>query len=156
MNFIGDISCSVDDKGRVKMPVAYSRQFPDADKRRFMIAKDIEDCLVIYPLEVWKQKEGELRRLSQFNTKHRAFVNAITAGLTEVEMDSADRFLISRQLIKYIGNAKEVVLKGLFDRIQIWETTKYEQYVQGSMSNIQSLADEVSDYLYPAHAPNQD
>ena len=74
-------------------------------------------------------------------------MNAITVGLTEVEMDNADRFLISKQLMKYIGNAKDVILKGQFDRIQVWDATKYDQYIQGSLSNMQQLAAEVSQYL---------
>ena len=147
MRFLGEINCSVDDKGRVKMPVSYSRQFPDTDKSRFMIAKDLEDCLVIYTLEGWKAQEEKLKQLNPFNPKHRAFINAITVGLTEVEMDNADRFLISKQLMKYIGNAKEVILKGQFDRIQVWEATKYDQYIQGNLANMQDLAAEVSQYL---------
>jgi MraZ protein len=147
MRFLGEINCSVDDKGRVKMPVTFSRQFPEPDKGRFMIAKDLDDCLVIYTLESWKAQEEKLKQLSQFNPVHRAFMNAITVGLTEVEMDNADRFLISKQLMKYIGNAKDVVLKGQFDRIQVWDATKYDQYIQGSLSNMQQLAAEVSQYL---------
>ena len=147
MRFLGEINCSVDDKGRVKMPVSYSRQFPETDKSRFMIAKDLEDCLVIYTLEGWKAQEEKLKQLNPFNPKHRAFINAITVGLTEVEMDNADRFLISKQLMKYIGNAKEVILKGQFDRIQVWEASKYEQYIQGNLANMQDLAADVSQYL---------
>jgi MraZ protein len=147
MRFLGEINCSVDDKGRVKMPVSFSRQFPETDKSRFMIAKDLEDCLVIYTLEGWKAQEEKLKQLNTFNPKHRAFINAITVGLTEVEMDNADRFLISKQLMKYIGNAKDVILKGQFDRIQIWDAQKYEQYIQGSLANMQDLAADVSEYL---------
>jgi len=40
-----------------------------------------------------------------------------------------------------------VILKGQFDRIQIWEAGKYEQYIQGNLSNINALADNVSSYL---------
>jgi MraZ protein len=147
MRFLGEINCSVDDKGRVKMPVTFARQLPETDKGRFMIAKDLDDCLVIYTLEGWKAQEERLKQLNNFNPTHRAFINAITVGLTEVEMDNADRFLISRQLMKYIGNAKDVVLKGQFDRIQVWDATKYEQYIQGSLANMQHLAAEVSQYL---------
>ena len=147
MRFLGEINCSVDDKGRVKMPVSFSRQFPDTDKGRFMIAKDLDDCLVIYTLESWKAQEERLRQLNNFNPTHRAFINAITVGLTEVEMDNADRFLISKQLMKYIGNSKDVTLKGQFDRIQVWDTAKYDQYISGSLANMQHLAADVSQYL---------
>lgn len=147
MRFLGEINCSVDDKGRVKMPVVFSRQFPEADKGRFMIARDIEDCLVIYTLEGWQAQEDRLRQLNQFDPRHRAFIQALTVGLTEVEMDNADRFLISKQLMRYIGNAKEVTLKGQFDRIQVWDAAKYEQYISGNLANMTELAANASQYL---------
>lgn len=147
MRFLGEIQCSVDDKGRVKMPASLKKQFPASDAGRFMIAKDLEDCLVIYPLATWEQQEKTLSKLNDFKPSHRAFKSAITIGLTEMEMDNADRFLISKHLMKYIGNAKDVILKGQFNKIQIWEVSKYEQYTQGSIANMPAIADEVSDFL---------
>ena len=75
------------------------------------------------------------------------FVDAVTAGLNEVEMDGNDLFLISKSLLKYLGNGKDVVLKGKFDRIQVWDAAKYEQYTQVNISNIQNLADDAAKYL---------
>ena len=147
MRFLGEIQCSVDDKGRIKMPSSLKKQFPVEDNGKFMIAKDIEDCLVVYPMQTWEKQEQTLRKLNDFNPSHRAFKNAITVGLTEIELDNADRFLIAKSLMKYVSNAKEVILKGQFDRIQIWEAGKYEQYIQGNLSNINALADNVSSYL---------
>lgn len=147
MNFLGQYECTMDDKGRVKMPAALRKQFGDGAKGKFMLAKDIEDCLVIYPLETWSRQEALLRKLNPFNTNHQKFINSVTTGLTEVEFDSADRFLISTTLKKYLGNSRDIVLKGKFDRIQVWDAQKYEQYTQGNLSNIQSLADEAAAYI---------
>jgi MraZ protein len=147
MRFLGEIQCSVDDKSRIKMPAVMKKQFPAADSGRFMIAKDIEDCLVIYPMQTWDKQEQKLAKLSDFNPTHRAFKNAITVGLTEMELDNADRFLISKSLMRYISSAKEVILKGQFDRIQIWDANKYEQYIQGNISNISAIAEDVAKYL---------
>jgi MraZ protein len=147
MLFRGEYDCTKDEKGRIKMPAALRKLFPAEDQNRFMIAKDIEDCLVIYPLKTWEKTEQMLAGLSSFNTNHRKFYNAITVGLSEVEMDSADRFLISKSLLKYLGNGKEIILKGNADRIQVWEAGKYEQFTQINISNIQQLADEASNYL---------
>jgi MraZ protein len=147
MTFRGQYDCTMDDKGRIKMPSSLRKQFPAEDGSRFMIAKDIEDCLVIYPMKTWEKQEELLSKLNPFNLKHQQFTNAITVGLTEVEMDNADRFLVGKSLLKYLGNSKDIVLKGKFDRIQVWDGNKYEQYTQGNISNIQSLADEAASHL---------
>jgi len=147
MNFLGQFDCTMDDKGRVKMPSTLRKQFSAEDGSKFMIAKDIEDCLVIYPMKTWEKQGALLQKLNPFNPKHQQFINALTVGLNEVEMDSADRFLVSKSLTKYLGSGKDIVMKGKFDRIQVWEANKYEQYTQGNISNIQSLADEAASYL---------
>ena len=147
MNFLGQFNCTMDDKGRIKMPSALRKQFPAEEGSKFMIAKDIEDCLVIYPLKTWEKQEELLRKLNPFNTNHQRFLNAVTVGLGEVEMDSADRFLVSKSLTRYLGNGKDIVMKGKFDRVQVWESGKYEQYTQGNISNIHELSDEVAAYL---------
>jgi len=147
MAFRGQYDCTMDDKGRIKMPSALRKQFAAEDGSKFMIAKDIEDCLVVYPMKTWEKQEATLQKLNPFNTSHQKFINAITVGLTEVEMDSADRFLVSTSLKKYLGAGKDIVMKGKFDRIQVWEANKYEQYTQGNISNIQGLADEAAAYL---------
>jgi MraZ protein len=147
MNFLGQFECKMDDKGRVKLPTVLRKQFPEGDGSRFMLAKDIEDCLVIYPAKTWEKTEATLQKLNPFNSNHQKFINAVTTGLTEVDIDSADRFLISTTLKKYLGTSKDIVLKGKFDRIQVWDANKYEAYTQGNVANIQQLADEVANYL---------
>ncbi|MFN8287919.1 MAG: division/cell wall cluster transcriptional repressor MraZ [Chitinophagales bacterium] len=147
MTFRGQFDCTMDDKGRIKMPSLLRKQFPAEDGSRFMLAKDIEDCLVIYPMKTWEKQEALLAKLNPFSLKHQQFINAITVGLTEIEMDSADRFLVGKSLMKYLGNSKEIVLKGKFDRIQVWDAAKYEQYTQGNISNIQGLAEEAAAHL---------
>ncbi|HLP20208.1 MAG TPA: division/cell wall cluster transcriptional repressor MraZ [Chitinophagales bacterium] len=147
MNFLGQFECTMDDKGRVKLPAVLRKQFPAGDGSKFMLAKDIEDCLVIYPMKTWAKTEATLQKLHPFNTNHQKFINAVTTGLTEVDIDSADRFLVNTTLKKYLGTSKDIVLKGKFDRIQVWDAVKYEAYTNGNVANMQQLADEAAKYL---------
>jgi MraZ protein len=147
MAFWGEYNCTMDDKGRIKMPASLRKQFPQDDGGRFMMAKDIEDCLVIYPIKTWEKTEKDIAKLNSFNSSHRKFINAITVGLSEVEMDNADRFLVSKSLLKYLGTGKDIILKGNADKIQVWDSNKYEQYTQGNISNIQQIADDVASFL---------
>lgn len=147
MAFRGQYDCTMDDKGRIKMPSALHKQFSAEDGNRFMIARDIEECLVIYPMETWKQEEAKLKKLNLNNTDHRRYMNAITAGLTEVELDSADRFLVSKTLMKFLGNAKEIVMLGMLDRIQVWDEKKFTPYNQENVANIGQLSNIIGAYL---------
>ena len=147
ITFLGEYQCSVDDKGRVRMPAELRKQFPEGDKGRFMLAKGLDDCLMIYPLETWSLHEARLRKLNRFNPEHRAFINAFTVGLMQTELDGNDRFLLPKSLSRYIGAPREVVLKADLDQIQVWDIQKYEQYTQGNIAQVEALSDKVARYL---------
>lgn len=129
------------------MPAALRKQFPKGDNGAFMIAKDIEDCLVIYPMKEWEAEEARLMKLNPYDPKLRQFASAMMIGLTEVQLDGADRFIIQKSLVKHLGASKDVVLRGMFNRIQIWDAAKLEQYNSSSMASIKDLAQEAANHL---------
>ena len=147
MDFRGDYDCTMDEKGRIKMPSALRKQFAAGKENKFVLVKDLEDCLVIYTTKSWNELEAKLRKLNSFNLDHQRFINLVTTGWTEVEIDSADRFLISTSLKKYLGNGKDILLKGKFDKIQVWDAKKYEQTSQVNNANSEYLAKTVANYL---------
>lgn len=147
MAFRGQYDCTMDDKGRIKMPSSLRKQFPAEEKGSFMLAKDIEDCLVIYPMKEWEEQEAQLMKLNQFDPTLRQFASTMMIGLTEVQFDNADRFLVQKSLTKYLGNSKDVVLLGRFNRIQIWDAAKLEQYNNSGLANIKELAQEAATYI---------
>ena len=46
MAFRGQYDCTMDDKGRIKMPSALRKQFAAEDGSKFMIARDRHDLVV--------------------------------------------------------------------------------------------------------------
>lgn len=147
ITFRGEFNCSVDDKGRIKLPVSLKAQFPKEDDGKFMLKKGLDECLEIYPLATWLKEEDRLRKLDKYNPVHRAFHNGFTIGLIEIGLDGSDRFLIPKNLMKYISNSREVILKGELDCIQIWDVNRYEQFTNGNLGNMHNLSIEVSKYL---------
>ncbi|MCS6934759.1 MAG: division/cell wall cluster transcriptional repressor MraZ [Chitinophagales bacterium] len=146
MAFRGQYECTMDDKGRIKMPAALRKQFPEGENS-FIIVKDTEDCLVIYPMREWEAEEKRLMELDNYDPELKQFITARMASLTEVEFDSADRFVIGKRLAGYLGNSKNVVLVGWFNRIQLWDAARLEQYQANSMARIKELATKASEYL---------
>jgi MraZ protein len=147
MAFLGDFVCTMDDKGRIKMPAALRKQFDAGDGNKFMIAKDLTDNLVIYPMKTWEKQAAKLQKLDDYDPDHQKFIDVMTAGLAEVEMDSADRFLVSKSLTRYLGAGKEILMKGKFDRIQVWDAAKHDQQLQGSIANMPELARKAAAHI---------
>lgn len=147
MVFRGDYECTMDEKGRIKMPAPLRKQFAAENENRFVLVKDLQNCLAIYPMKNWLAIEERLKKLNPFNLNHQRFIDLVTTGWTEVEIDSADRFLVSTSLRKFIGNGKDVLLKGKFDKIQIWDEKVYGKTSEGNRNEAEQLSAEVAKYL---------
>ena len=54
------------------------------------------------------------------------YLRKFTAGVKEVEVDAAARFLIPKPLVEYAKIDKEVVLVPLINFIEIWDKELFE------------------------------
>ena len=65
------------------------------------------------------------------------------AGVKTVELDVSGRLLIPKDLIKYGGISKEIVLASVVNKIEIWDRAEYEQAVDYDPDDFADLAEEV-------------
>lgn len=141
-NFIGDYNCKLDTKGRIMLPSTFKRQMGTGDQDKFVIKKDIfAKCLVLYPMEEWERQNKILRsKINPYNREHTQFVRAFYKGAAEIITDGNNRLLIPKRLLDEIGENKEVVLTGQFNKIEIWPKEAYEKI---SDDEFASLAEKV-------------
>ena len=146
-SFRGQFNCNVDDKGRIKLPVLLKAQFPAEDEGKFMLKKGLDDCLEIYTLAGWRLEEDKLRMLDRYNPTHRKFRGQFTEGLIELSLDSSDRLLVPKSLMQYIHNAREVIVKGELDCIQIWDVKAFEKFMDSDPTELHNMSIEISKYI---------
>jgi MraZ protein len=63
----------------------------------------------------------------------------------EIEIDSQGRIMISPVLRKGAGIAKNVVIVGVLQRIEIWDKQRYEAYHDPATQSLEMLAQKLSD-----------
>jgi MraZ protein len=59
--------------------------------------------------------------------------------MTEIELDSIGRFLLPGSMRRYAGLEKDVVIVGLGNRCEVWEPTRYDDFLikdQGAFSKL--------------------
>lgn len=101
-------------------------KFEGQDVVRLVIRKDIyEDCLVIYPYDVWQSMMSDLRsRLNPYNRLHAQFLREWQSGTAEVQLDANGRLLIPQRLLDIISATKEFTLLGVDNHIELWDKQK--------------------------------
>lgn len=122
--FIGEYHHSVDEKGRMAVPAKFRAKL----KNGAVVTKGLDNCLVIYPRSEWETLAEKLSSLpiSQANT--RAFSRLMLAGAMDIELDKQGRVIVPEYLRKYAHVKKKVVVAGLYNRLEVWNEDKWEEY----------------------------
>ncbi len=140
---LGEYECKLDAKGRLRIPSGLINQLAEGTNQKFVINRGFEKCLVLYPIQLWKQISAEIDALNIYNKKNRDFARYFYRGAQEVEMDSADRILLPKRLMEYAGIEKEVVLSAYNGRIEIWAGSEYNALIEDEPVDFSDLAGEV-------------
>lgn len=144
LNIIGTYECKVDVKGRLMLPSAYKTQLAEVIDKGFVIKRSIfRNCLELYPAPEWAAESERINKLNRFRKKNVDFIRKFMAGVKMVELDAAGRILIPKDLIKYGGISKEVVLASVVNKIEIWDKNQYEKAVDYDPDEFADLAEEV-------------
>lgn len=120
--FIGEFSHTIDAKGRVAVPFRFRRGLG----KGAVITRSTDTCLVIYPKEEWTTVAQKLSRLPMFDPKAKALSRFIFSGAVEVEFDRQGRALIPQYLRQWAGLKKQVVVTGIFNKIEIWDEVSWK------------------------------
>ena len=144
ISFLGEYESTIDAKGRFLLPAAFKKQLPKEEGTEFVINRGFEKCLTLYPLPSWKPIFTNISKLNDFDPKVRAFRRYFLNGATPVEMDSAGRLLLPKNLMGYASLEKDIVLVSALTKIEIWDKKLYEQFFDSvSDETFSSIANEV-------------
>jgi len=94
-------------------------------------------------MEEWNLLMQKINKLNRFKKKNNDFIRRFTAGVKIVEIDSAGRLLIPKDLINFAGITKELVLSSAVNIIEVWDKEKYEKAIDDSADDFADLAEEV-------------
>ena len=126
------------------MPADLKKQLATVAPSGFVIKRAVfQPCLELYPMEEWQQLMQKVSGLNRFNRKNNDFIRRFTAGVRTVEMDTAGRLNIPRDLMDFAGIHKEIVVSSAISIVEIWDATKYEKAIDDAANDFADLAEEV-------------
>ena len=144
INVIGTYECKADAKGRVMFPSALKKQLKNVLGDGFVIKRSVfNKCLEIHPMSEWEKVLSQVSKLNRFVKKNNDFIRSYMSGLKVVEVDSAGRFLIPKDLYGFANLHRELVLSSSVNMIEIWDKDKYEISVADTLLDFGNLAEDV-------------
>jgi MraZ protein len=140
----GEYNVSVDVKNRFLMPNALRKQYPEGQKDVFVVNRGFEKCLRMYSLDEWEKMSKYLSKLNPLNPKVRDFVRMFRSGATKIELDSAGRMLLSKELLEHAGITKDATVSAQGNVVEIWETATLKNYFVEKSESFSDLAEEIA------------
>ena len=134
--FIGEHHHSIDEKGRVQVPAKWRSKLAEGA----VVTKGFDGSLNLYPLSEWSEIAQKLAALPQSQPSVRAYVRQTLAAAVDVELDKLGRIVIPPLLKGFANLKKAVVLAGLHDHIELWDTSGWDRYVNSIDGNSPELA----------------
>ena len=127
--FAGEYRCRLDEKGRFPIPQPLREQLEgEVRERAAIFLKGQEKCLWMYGVGAWRKiLEKTKERLDE--DQSRLFMHFVVSEAVESEVDRAGRILIPKKLREYAGLEGEIVVLGLYDRIEVWAAQEWEVYL---------------------------
>ncbi|MBQ8606237.1 MAG: division/cell wall cluster transcriptional repressor MraZ [Clostridia bacterium] len=136
----GTYTHSVDDKGRVIIPVKFKKELG----LEFVITAGFDETLMIMSYQEWEKfldrvfsnaPISQTRRLKRF----------FHGNMHEVSTDKQGRMQIPQQLREKIGVESEVVLVGNGEMVEIWTPERWE-IEQGNLDS-ESIASSMDELM---------
>ena len=144
IGFIGEYESTIDAKGRFLLPSGFKKQLPEKESYVFVINRGFEKCLTLYPIQSWEPIFKEISQLNDFDPKVREFRRYFLNGAVQLELDSAGRVLLPKNLMDHASLEKDIVLVSAINKIEIWDRNKYQQFFESfSAESFSNLANEV-------------
>ncbi|PIZ95702.1 MAG: cell division/cell wall cluster transcriptional repressor MraZ [Candidatus Magasanikbacteria bacterium CG_4_10_14_0_2_um_filter_37_12] len=139
--FIGEYSHNLDDKGRLAIP----KKFQSVLSKGAVVTRGLDNCLFLYTSSEWKKLADKLANLPFSQAKSRAFARLMLAGAMDIAIDKQGRAILPEYLRTFAGLKKEIVVAGLYNRLELWDQKKWSEYTKKTEKESEKIAEEMFD-----------
>ena len=138
---IGEYKHNIDAKKRLSIPSKFRKELGEGA----VITKGLDNCLFVFPREHWARLAEKLGNTPIARQDSRSFARHLLASAMEVDFDSLGRILVPEYLKNYANLKKVVVVAGLYNRLEIWDEEKWENYKANLEKNSDSIAEKLKE-----------
>jgi len=137
---IGEYHYNLDAKGRLAIPAKLRHNLGE----NAIVTRGLDSCLFVYPRKEWDILIERLNSLPLTQSDSRAFSRFMLAGAIEADIDQQGRILIPDYLRNYASLKKQLVINGLFNRLEIWDKDIWQDYKNKTENSSEEIAERLS------------
>jgi MraZ protein len=138
---IGEYIHTIDDKKRLAIPSKLRKELG----AKAVITRGLDNCLFVFPSKEWQKLAEKLSNLPISQRDPRGFSRLMLAGASEVDLDTLGRVLVPDYLKKYAQLKKNVVIAGVYNRLEIWDQARWNMFKSQSEKEVDNIAERLGE-----------
>ena len=143
--FYGEYIHGIDKKGRIILPSRFRDAAKENNIERFFVTRGLDKCIFMFSEHEWRVQEQKFKNLSFTKQEARTFNRMFFSGAVDVIPDGQGRFIVPQYLKEFASISKEVVIIGVSNRIEIWDSPTWENFFNQSNSVFEQTAEKMMD-----------
>ncbi len=139
--FIGEYKHTIDEKGRLAVPVKFRPQLAE----KAIITRGLDKCLFVFTATEWDVLAKKIMALPLVQANSRAFARLMLAGAMDVELDTQGRMLVPDYLREYASLAKTAAIVGVYNRLEVWDEKAWVAYKKKTEKDSDEIAERLTE-----------
>lgn len=140
MSLTGTYHRTLDEKQRLAVPKRLRDELCDESNPVLYIAPETEQALTLYSNTEFKRRAETLAESLPQQASLRNYRRLYYSQAEQVEVDGQGRIRLPERLVSFAGLEQEVVLLGVHDHVEIWDRSRWQQFLDQHASGFDSLA----------------
>ena len=137
----GQVNNKLDDKNRLSFPKKFRKEMGND----LIITQNMEGSLLVVSKNRYKTLLEGTENKPFILKEVRETQRFLFGSAHEVELDEKGRFILPEHLKVYSGIESEAVFVGVFNRVEVWDKKRWEEYNESHLNkNISEIAQKLS------------
>ena len=140
MAFRGHFEHSLDAKNRLSIPARFRAAFSSGT----VLAKDPEPCVAVWTPETHEAIiERALGNLNPMGSEYRKLSRFYQGNSFDIELDASGRVTLPPPLLTHADIAKEVVVVGVGDHLEVWSKDRWHAQQEALDAQIEEVTERL-------------
>lgn len=141
MALTGTHQRSLDDKNRLALPKPFREIFCPDGVTQVVIAPETASSLALFSLSEFQRRAEEIRAKGG-GAEVKAYLRMYFSQAENLEIDKQGRIRIPERLMEFGGLKSDVTLLGVNDRVEVWDSARWQDYLASHSQSFDSMAQE--------------
>ena len=137
--FLGTHTPRLDDKGRLFLPA----KFRDRLAGGLVMTRGQERCLYVFPMDEFEKLTQKFQEAPTSSKAARDYMRVFLSGASDEIPDKQGRVTVPAALRQYAGLDRECTVIGAGSRVEVWDTTAWNDYLESTEQAFADQSEEV-------------